>query len=1220
MDIDSIIVLLETELGKADSLYLNLHNPNCKNSVISLLSDKANALYRKLLEHKSLIYDEDIAEKNIDKFYLINTFGVSSDDKKNVDQFVDCELYLSLLSLSYRIAGEKQDQEAPLFFIPVKLVTNGDKKELQLISSTPIFNYALLKKLKETYDLDLNYHYYDFEINAYRDFIDKKSHAFFFSVKEHICLLKCKAAKLYRSNLLYLNQGELYVNPVIEAIFGEKSGKEEEKEKVEPIVTTYPFLAKAYDFLASDRCVNMVFSNGKLESNIIKHITLEHINQGQVVSIFSNDEDHISHYSEDQDFKSLLFKPEGHRNYIIDLLESEKEVFKEPESNNEVLENYLSSLKSRDESFNWPFEQNREEFLEQLANYSALGQVKYKFDIGCYTDEEYSKDREFFHRFAKLSSMKDISIYDHPFYGLTSRADNDTYKELQKIVSSCLENIDEFSSKIKQSNLNQWKFGDIDSFYDYTKIHKHFDVLRQYSGFNPKYFDLDLSSIDMESLSKLKSLYDSDSSLKLAVDNMTNFEIWSQDLSSLSAAYNGKGKVRRKAIKQAISMLKIGDKKNVSSLFRLIDIHLKNLQDIDSCKKQFEGLDINLSTIDEIVELESAVEYLELYHRHCTLYDDIEFEDNELVKRYFNDSEFREEFNDNIIDKLDDLAGKLQVEFDNIYSYFDAAEKRDYEVMSFVDVKRHLMLLRDTSYEMYLDYYNFVSYLNTVSVPLAEVINSLIANHMSFKNLEVDFFASIFAAYKKKSFDSASDSFSSLRELKTIYKKSIDEKMQQNVTDLLREIHEHIEEYKDSTTYRAFVKDAKKLALHINSPRNDELIKKFQDVVFKLKPLMVGRKSSYLRAYNKTDLSIIFDPESYSTIDLLLILALSRRVIFVSHREDESVKLGLNSVLLRNVMKTCNIGLKEILEPIVTPAMGEHLFNLIEYNANSLGYQLVKDYEYNGDIYPLVLIHPGVKKPRVLLFNDITLNEDFASIVNNVFPVIHSVYDVECVEFPLFISALSPKTVLKDILIPSRRGSTEVKETEEVNEISQEEKVSEDISHIASVSYEKQRELYEERLNKIRSSFIKRPLYNPEEEVERDDIDGYIFAVLPVSVEDYQTFKPIMKEKFNGYYRSGLIIKMGDHFFPKNLEMLTLRPGLKDLSKLTDYELRKAVFTYLSNFTYMNKKELVKILADVIETDDIDALDERVDLIIADLLKKDMICIDGEKVSLYKAV
>lgn len=1209
MDIENIIVSVETEVGSMDGLYLNMDKSEYENRVLHLVTSKPAVFYKKLLTRKPISFNGDINEVNniVDE----NEFGISSHQVAVLNSFVGEEIYLSFFSLSYRSVGDKLDQVAPLFFVPVILEKNGEGFELKMTSSTPLFNHALIKRLKETYELDLKYQCYDFQLESYKDFINKKSSAFFFKVCDDVCLIKCSAKELYRRNLLNENVSEVYNSWVISSINGTKLAESDGKDDFVNLVSAYPFITKAYSILEEEHCVNLRFSNQKVEDSVLKRITIENIAQGKSVHIYGLDDKFLNKFKNDEELKFLLLDPKEHNNYIVDLIEKEKKVVINGTYHEGNIKEYAEVLKKRDACFAWPFNQNREEFLEELANYTALGTAKYDLDVNGYDDEEYAKDRLFFKEFAKLSSLKNISINQHPFYGLTSRIDNDTYSELINSVKTCLEDLNIFTDKLEQSKLNEWNLGTIESFYDYIKVYNHFEVLRQYSGFKPEYFDLDVHSVDLDALGKLKNLYDSRSSLHLALDSIASPEIWVKDFDELNAEYKGKRKEKKQAVKKILPLLKIKDKKNINSFFRLIGIYVQNNIDIAENKGKLSNINAKLDDIDSIIELESAIEYVGLYSRHTKLYDDIDFENNVMIKKYFADQQFRSNFNDMVIDELVELANKLQLDFDNIYAYFDAAEKKDYEMMPFAHVKYLLRNLINANYDVYIDYYNFIAYSKTVSSQLNEVLDRLIAEKLSFKNLEVDFFASMFSSYKKKSFVSASSEFEKLSDLRHDFIQSIDNQIADDKNNLLLKIQHDIEDYKLSEDYKAFIKDAKKLAVHLPSIRNDVVIRRFSEVVLKLKPLIVGKYSSYLTSDIKTDVAIIIDPESYCTADLLLMITLAKKVIFVTHKSGEVIKLGDSSILIEEVMKCINVDLNQILSGYSYPKMGEHLFNLVEYSANSLGYQLQTDYEYEGDNYPLVLLRPGVKKPVAMLFNDLTMKEDFEKDLENLFPIIHRLIGIDCFEFPLFIAALNPRGLIKDIV--GVKGSRDILMNKIVDV--QDDNKPTPVTKKVGLSQDD----YEARLKKIRESLIERPIYSPDDEVSRDDIDGYIFAVLPLSLEDYHSLKPLIKSKFNEYYKRGLIKFSENHFFPFNLDLVTLRPGIGDVNRVTDYELRKSIFTYLTNFTYMKLDNLVDILAEIIATDDRELLSERVMKVVQDLHKHDMVSIEDGKISLYKS-
>ena len=118
--------------------------------------------------------------------------------------------------------------------------------------------------------------------------------------------------------------------------------------------------------------------------------------------------------------------------------------------------------------------------------------------------------------------------------------------------------------------------------------------MRQYSGFSKELFDIDVETIDIDAVSRLKTLYDSQSSARLAIDNIVSSEIWAKDLKRITSDYHAKKKVKKLVIKEIQPLLKIKDKKNLTSLFRLLDIYSKNTDEINLSITSFKGCETSL--------------------------------------------------------------------------------------------------------------------------------------------------------------------------------------------------------------------------------------------------------------------------------------------------------------------------------------------------------------------------------------------------------------------------------------------------------------------------------------------------------------------------------------------------------------------------------------------------------------------------------------------------
>ena len=70
-----------------------------------------------------------------------------------------------------------------------------------------------------------------------------------------------------------------------------------------------------------------------------------------------------------------------------------------------------------------------------LINYSNLKNVKFDIELEEYDEEDLLKDKKFFSEFNKLNSLKHIPLSAHPFYGLTSRANENTYNNFIELIT-----------------------------------------------------------------------------------------------------------------------------------------------------------------------------------------------------------------------------------------------------------------------------------------------------------------------------------------------------------------------------------------------------------------------------------------------------------------------------------------------------------------------------------------------------------------------------------------------------------------------------------------------------------------------------------------------------------------------------------------------------------------------------------------------------------------
>ena len=268
-----------------------------------------------------------------------------------------------------------------------------------------------------------------------------------------------------------------------------------------------------------------------------------------------------------------------------------------------------------------------------LINYSNLKNVKFDIELEEYDEEDLLKDKNFFSEFNKLNSLKHIPLSAHPFYGLTSRANENTYNNFIELITKTLNDIEIFKEKIDELDFEKLKVDKIKSLKDYFRLEKHFLVLKQYKEAYFPYIQMETNYYPQNELIEIINKYNMLSSSKSTIDLYAEPEFWGYNIEQLVADYNEKGRIHRKAVDTLIHFEKNPDRKNINFFVRLINIYLNNQKELKIMQNDLYQKNIDASTIDKAKEAYDAFEYRRTLDTHVHLYDDIDFKNNGIKIR-----------------------------------------------------------------------------------------------------------------------------------------------------------------------------------------------------------------------------------------------------------------------------------------------------------------------------------------------------------------------------------------------------------------------------------------------------------------------------------------------------------------------------------------------------------------------------------------------------------
>lgn len=1233
MKLEDQIIASEMKIESVTSPILDIKNAEDNEQSIKLITLSPRDLFLKLVQGEELTY-KDILEEKLDGDYYHGSFKFAKKKSYSHSDFQiindlelrkyfysynlmakdfliksrEDEIYISLFNIHYQNTTVQSTgyAVAPLFFLPISIKCNDGVVSISSKSSTPIFNKSLLRKIKLGHDIDLSYGSYDFILNEYLSFINNKLNKSLFSIEFEPSIsvlpliedLKLNYVVEHRNELSGTKIASLYLNePYLETAVD-----------LERVSGEYEFINKIHDSIYKQGVATAVTANQKLAKFFVTELSLDYISSGKTINIYGFDPELPPKWD------SFYNRLDSKRNALMSLIE-EAQSFKDIN-----LEDYPTEVAAIDhfnevyqsllEAYDWKFEIEPRTFAEQMANYTAMGKPKYHFNIGDYNIEEMRLDLAFFQKFASLVSLNTIAFKDHPFYGLTSRADDMTFKSIHEAIETTLIDLDAFETKFKESEADSWGLKEINNLSDFKSLEQHLDLLISYHGDFTYISELKEKELDTDILINIKNAYSAKSSLKLSIDMIADPKVYDLDYPSLVSSLEGKGKAKKRAKNSLLEVLKIKDKSNYKSLLRLLGLYHESQEKIQESIKPLLTLGIEVSCLDDVVEIEAAIEYINEFERHAKLYNNIDFANNEFIHRYFNDPIYSDYLRSELIPELEELSNQLENDFDMLYSFFDSAEKKDYELMTFAEIRASLQRLNSASYSSYLDYYNFVISSKDVSLPLRDIINNLIESGSSFVNLEVNFFKSVFEAYRQKSEEEVKDEYAEYGLLLSEIQDHLAELGQAEQNRLFVRHMDEVTSYLNSQTYRNSTLQMKKAIMHSTSPLNDLLVSKYSDVVQKLYPLMTLNKPHYDKFDLNVDLSIVANAENFDIFDLLYIASHSKSVLFLERDEDVVFSLTERKPL-KEIMPVHKISLAKILEGLEFNVLEDHLFNLLEYHANRLGFQLKREYTYKNEVYPLVLLRPGIDKPQLLLIPDLASELQQEELLKKIIAPIYQAFHIKAVVLPLFIASLNPRDLLMKLTAVKELALNQ-EEDDELRFEEKEEPLQEEEIAIKPSKEEKLR-AYEERLEQIRSRFVIRKPYVFDLKKSNAENTSELLLCLPIPANVIKDLPPFFINELKKLISAKKVKVFDNMLFPYNSNLVELGRGVKTMKNISNYELKKAVYTYISSFSFLKKDVLLKELANIIEVSPTDhLLIERVDEILENYIKEHVITVEDD--------
>lgn len=409
---------------------------------------------------------------------------------------------------------------------------------------------------------------------------------------------------------------------------------------------------------------------------------------------------------------------------------------------------YISFYEKKDECFKAFKGKKTKERLDFVCNHVNDDMHVYPLDVSGYTEDDYSKDKEFIDTISSLDSIKDSYITNHPYYRYIGDGSEENYEKVNSFIMDLVSYFIQLKNCIDNNKYFLEYNIKVNCIKDLRRIRKSFNVLSEYNGFPRKYFKMSKKESEDYPLSKLKANYQALSSSKLLVDKFFTDNIYLINIDKLIKEYENSFFIKKFKIKKEImTYLKVRKKEDVNTLIRVLKSYNEARHSLLNILPGYlEEYGDNVSTMNGVVEIESNIKYIEKFFSYSKE-NPLFTIDHPFVKRYLKDKDFRinsqsiakEVFS--ILDLMNGAIASLSEYFDDpndIYQDYDF----DYLISYLNEKLSH-------TYEEFKDYSKFYSSYSNTSSLMKDTIKMYGNNKWVLSNIYTEFrMALIKASYK----------------------------------------------------------------------------------------------------------------------------------------------------------------------------------------------------------------------------------------------------------------------------------------------------------------------------------------------------------------------------------------------------------------------------------------------------------------------------------------
>lgn len=1084
--------------------------------------------------------------------------------ERTLREFCGRDLYLSFCSLFYRDGGNVL-RKSPLVFLRVSLTESDGRFFIRCLSDGPIFNEALIRTIRGRYAVDLSYDRYNFDFYNYIAFVSHKISALLWGIDESCFFAPFSLLESNRvAHILNLGQG-LLANQCLRSYFADPhpDGRAD-------------VLSQIQTALEESSLATVAVRDCTLREEVFREMLFEALRKHKKVLLVGGN-DICARTIKEYVLENLVspYVPFSNR---TSLYESFKKIspsqFDLPPTEPEEDEDPIETFRTMEEEKVRLSIPTGESIAEMIVAASSMREsVLHPLDIDLasdYSEDDFVSDRECLDVLEASPSILCAPLFAHPFYGLETVKSDGNYKALKETVEKLDDDLALFFEKARALASASDGFFQIERLRDYDEYQSHFELLSRYGGFPVRYFSFDGDEKLSDLLSACKNSYKVVSSLKLSIENLADNEFFNDDWREVLAAAEAKDRRARKALR---SRLKARDRKSLRSLILLLANYYRSLDGLNCLLDDlFAGYEIRANGLDDIIAVEDALTYVDDFIRQVRLYDSVNFS-CPFVRRIFEDESYRAEFREHIWPELEDLRFRLDSDFD-AYREFSPHDYNDYTDVGYDDLRADLAITKNASYAEFSEYCDFSAKLKDASQHLKDFVNEYSDLGYPMSNAGPDYIFSLYQAvycqFKEVYGGSAAWAKREQKAMAALAAPDRTKRLGQ-----LAPLFASLKDRAGSAEVGRTTEELKSLYRSTRVFNPSFMVPRYVPLLTDVFPLtMVAADEVYAFDGLKFDLVIVFEAGKLSAAELISSLLLAHEAMIFTDGEEiaeHPIEVGYASVLGKQVFDTLSAVLGTLFEV-----------------PNSGAYRPVFDFPLGDDELPLALVRAGQIKPSYVLMPDLIY-------------LTRSSYLNACVGFipRVIMKGLGLTTIVVNTLelaLSTDRGQY-LRELIK-GQLAQKLRPADPAVRKTPISAPKgDRDKYLQRLTEIYESL---PTYPSAEDIEvllhEKRFDELTELIAPVNSTKLMSFGPEYCQYILERQNQRTVSLKSGFYFLLDGRVTVRKTGASGrvIDDVTSEEVTRAIYLYLTNFSFMNKTDLINELVHVFACSERDPLFEEV--------------------------